>query len=145
MHVHPLSDIPLHVDFYKVDLQKKTTAKVPLEFIGESEAVKQGGILLEFLNEIEIEALPEDIPSSIQVDISALENIGDFILVKNLPIHHEVELKIDSEELVCKIEEPKEEEEVEETPMPEDVEVEKEKKDEETEGEGKSGREEKKD
>lgn len=137
VQLHALSDLPLHVDFHKIDLTKKVNAQVPVQFVGESEAVKNGAILLELLKEIEVEALPNDIPSVISVDISSLKNIGDSISVALLEIPSNVELKVEKEELVCKVEEPKEEvEEVKEV-KPEDVEVTSEKKETEETGEEK--------
>jgi len=136
VQLHPLSDLPLHVDFYRVDLTQKVTAKVPLKFVGESEAVKTGlGILLELINEIEVEALPNDIPSSFSVDVSVLENLNDTLTIGNLDIPSGVEIKIDSQELICKIDEPKMKEVVEEVVEEEVVEGEEGEEDDVAEGE----------
>lgn len=136
VQLHPLSDLPLHVDFYKVDLGKKVTAKVPVEFIGESEAVKSGeGVLLELVHEIEVESLPTDIPSAFQVDISPLKSLDDMITITDLKIPLGVTVKLEPEELICKITELMKEEEIKPEVTPEEVEVIKEKKEGETEEE----------
>src|SRR5690606_25553499 len=69
----PVTDAVLHVDFYQVNLKEKLTATVPLHYTGESELVKnKEGILLEMLQEVEVESLPANIPSSIEVDTSVI-------------------------------------------------------------------------
>lgn len=124
----------IHVDFHKIDLSQKTTVKVPVEIIGVSPAVKGGeGILLTLLSEIEIEALPLDLPHQITVDVSHLEKVGDAIMIKDLPIDHaKVEVKGHKiEDLVVKIDYAVQIEKEEETKSVEDIEVLTEKKAEE--------------
>ena len=101
----PLTDDPLHIDFYQVNLSEKVRVNVPLETIGQSPAIeKKIGLLLTPVSEIEIEALPTDLPENIQVDISKLENIGDEIKVKDLPIDRaKVEVLTDEELVVTQI------------------------------------------
>lgn len=116
MLVDPVKGATLHVDFYQVNLKEKLTATVPLEYVGESPIVKTGeGILLELLQEVEVESLPTDIPSSIEVDISGLTEVDQGIRVSDLPLPEGVEMQTDGEELVCKIDTAQmaEEEEVE--------------------------------
>ncbi len=87
MQVHPVTDEVLHIDFYQVNLSEKVTVNVPIEITGESPAVeKKIGLLLTPVSEIEIEALPADIPESIEVDITNLLNIGDEIKVADLKV-----------------------------------------------------------
>lgn len=87
VQLHPVTDEPLHVDFYQVSLTEKVKVNVPIEIAGEAPAVeKKVGLLLTPLEEIEIEALPTDIPESLKVDVSKLENVGDEIKVKDLAI-----------------------------------------------------------
>src|SRR3989344_2249508 len=73
--IDPLKDTPTHVDFYIVDMNKPITIDVALEFTGESDAVKAGGILVKVLHEVKIEALPKDLPHSLSVDISSEEEL----------------------------------------------------------------------
>lgn len=130
VQLHPLSDLPLHADFYKVDLTQKVSVNIPLVFIGEPEIIKSGeGVLLELMHEVVVECLPTQIPSSFEIDVSILKALGDSFSVFDLKVPEGVEVKLEQTELICKITEPMKEE-VEEAPVatPEDVEVIKEKK-----------------
>ncbi|OGM14903.1 hypothetical protein A3A76_02130 [Candidatus Woesebacteria bacterium RIFCSPLOWO2_01_FULL_39_23] len=111
VQVDPVEDSHIHVDFLKIDLKKKVTADVPLEIIGESPAEKQGlGTLVQYIDEVEVEALPTDLPENIQVDASSLVDVDHAILIKDLKYDKDkVEVKIDLEEIVAKIEVQKEE------------------------------------
>lgn len=107
----------LHVDFYEVDLTKKVTAPVELEFVGEAPIVKnEGGILIKHLNEIEIECLPTNLIKKFKVDISGLTDFDSAIHVKDLQISDKINILDDLEEVVVNISEPKEEEEPEPAP-----------------------------
>lgn len=103
--VHPLTDALLHVDFYQVNLSEKVKVNVPLEITGESPAVeKKVGLLLTPVSEVEVEALPADLPENIEVDISKLENIGDEIRVKDLKVDRsKIEVLADEELVVVAI------------------------------------------
>ncbi|MCX6725730.1 MAG: 50S ribosomal protein L25 [Candidatus Shapirobacteria bacterium] len=108
---HPTSGEPLHADFYQVDLKEKVTTKVPVELIGESLAVKDKiGILIQPLSEVEVEALPADLPEKIEVDISGLKTIGDTILVETVKIAEGIKILTDGKEVLAKIEPPAKEE-----------------------------------
>jgi large subunit ribosomal protein L25 len=109
---HPVSGDLIHVDCYKVNLKEKITTAVPIELIGESFAVKEGNILVPVTEEVEVEALPTDLPESIIVDISALENVDSVITVADLQVDRsKVEILTDAEQVIVKVEPPKEEEE----------------------------------
>ena len=116
----PISGRISHVGFYKPDLTVKTEAQVPVEIVGEenNELIKSNvALALQLIQEIKVEALPEDIPHSFIVDVSNLTNIGDSISISQLNYDREkVSIpEIDPEEMVVRIEEVKvEEEEVEE-------------------------------
>ncbi len=87
VQLDPVSDEPIHVDFLAIDMKKKITVKVPLMFEGISNAVKSGlGNLVKVLHEIEVEALPADLPHNIIVDISKLETLADNVAVSNLKL-----------------------------------------------------------
>jgi len=121
---HPITGDLIHIDCYKVNLKEKISAMVPIEFIGESQAVKDGNILVPVTDEIEIEALPADLPESIEVDLSVLENVDSVITVADLKIDtSKLEVLTDAEQLIVKVEEPKAEEEPVAETSPEDVEV----------------------
>lgn len=81
----PVSDMPLHIDFYQVDLKEKITADIPVEIIGEAPAVTQKiGVLIQPLAEVEVEALPTDLPEKLTVSVAKLEKIDDSVTVKDL-------------------------------------------------------------
>ncbi len=110
----PVSDMPLHVDFHQVDLKEKVMANVPVEVLGEAPAEKQGlGTMVQYIDEIDVEALPAELPEKFEVDISGLEEVNAAIFVKDLKYDKKkIEIKLDDEEVVVKIEPLRKEEEV---------------------------------
>lgn len=108
----PVSDEFLHADFLQIDLTKKVTVAIPVELVGEAPAAAKGGVLVRLINEIEVEALPKDLPDKFNVDISQLEEIGQNISLKQLPIDSaKVKIMVDNlDELVVQIEAPAKEE-----------------------------------
>ncbi len=114
IQVDPISGLTLHVDFRQVDLKEKIEAKVPVELIGESPAEKQNlGTVVQQLHEIEVSALPTELPESISVDISILAEVDQTIHVKDLKVDKNVEVITDLETIVVKVEAPTKEEVVE--------------------------------
>jgi len=113
VQLNPITSSPTHVDFLAVDMNKTITVSVPLEFIGVSPAVKSGlGILVKVLREVEVEALPKDLPQSITVDISPLVDLDSSILVSHLVFPKGVVAITENEEVVAAITPQKEEVEV---------------------------------
>jgi large subunit ribosomal protein L25 len=83
VQLDPISNHPLHADFYRVNMDRKIRVTVPVVLRGESRGVKQDGGVLDFVHrEIEVEVLPANIPDSIEVDISDL-GIGDAVHVRD--------------------------------------------------------------
>ena len=120
----PVSDKIIHADFYRVNLKEKIKAKVPLVIVGESEAVRNGGILVKTVNELEVEALPQNLPHELQVDISGLLNFGDHVQIKDILISDKVKVEASLEDIVVLVQEPRKEEVVEVAPPSvEEVEV----------------------
>ena len=108
----PLTLEPIHADFYAVRMDKPIEAKVPLAFIGESPAVEgEGGILVKVVHELEVRALPKDLPHEIPVDLTLLEKIGNKIHVKDLTLPAGVSAHAPLEEVLALIEPPRVEEE----------------------------------
>jgi large subunit ribosomal protein L25 len=143
----PLTNEPRHVDFYVVDMAKKITASVPLEFEGEAPAVKLGGVLVKVIHEVEVEALPANLPYELKIDVSSLKSFEDKVTVKDIQCPSGVEILAEPENVVALVEEAKEEEAEtpEEAPSIEDIEVTTEKKPKTGEGdESSSGESEKK-
>jgi large subunit ribosomal protein L25 len=92
----PISDEIISVDFYQVRLDKKLRLKIPVNLVGESPAVKEkGGILVKALSEVEIEALPGDIPHQLNVQLSTLVDIGNTIHVGELVAPKGVRILVD--------------------------------------------------
>lgn len=110
---NPVTSVPIHADFLVVDMNKTTTVSVPLEFVGISAAVKNGfGTLVKVLHEIEVEALPKDLPHQIEVDISKLETLEDQIHVSSIKLPTGVSIITDGEEVVALVTPSRDEEEV---------------------------------
>jgi len=145
IQLDPITDIPLHVNFRQIDLTKKTIVAVPIEIIGKAPAVEKGnGILIQTLQEIEVEALPEDLPDHINIDVSNLEEINDAVRVKELKVNKKITLKANENEVVAKIEAPIAKEEVAEASTSEEEIITEEGAEKETEekaGEKKAGKE----
>lgn len=79
----PVRGTLLHVDFVKVDLKQEVEVTVPVHVIGESPGVAEGGVLEQPLHEVTVRCLPQEVPESIEADISGL-NIGDSLRVSEL-------------------------------------------------------------
>ncbi len=140
----PVTDKIIHADLYQVKMNQIITVEAPLIFVGESEAVeKDDGVLIKNIQQLEVEALPQDLPHQIEVDISPLKTFDDIIRVKDLKVSQGVKIKADKEETIALVSPPRSQEELEaleEAPEEriEEVEVEeKEKPAEETEEEAK--------
>lgn len=104
VQMDPVTDRPLHVDFLAIDMTKKIRVKVPLVFEGVSNAVKSGiGNLVKVLYELEVEALPGDLPHNLTVDISKLENLDDQFFVSDIKLPAGVTVVTKAEEVVASI------------------------------------------
>ena len=80
----PVTGKILHVDFERVSLTERTHAEVPLHFAGTAPALKVGGVLVHAMEHVRVEALPQDIPHSVPVDLTKLEDIDDALYVRDL-------------------------------------------------------------
>lgn len=104
LQISPVTGVYLHADFHEVSLTEKTTAKVPVVLSGEAPAIVQSlGVLINPISEIEVEALPQDLPESIIVDISKLEAVDQAITIADLKLDSKVTVKVAPEEIVVKI------------------------------------------
>lgn len=106
----------LHVDFYQVVMTEKITAEIPLVLTGHAPAVgEKGGVLVHGLNTVEVQCLPADLPSAIEVDLSPLTDFNDLIAVADLQVPSSVTILSEPESVIARIEPPRiieEEEEV---------------------------------
>lgn len=109
----PITGDPIHVDFYRVRMDEKIRTEIPLNFTGESEAVEQlEGNLVTNKDAIEVECLPTDLISEIQVDISPLKTFEDTIKISDLKLPDSIEILHDQDEIIALVEEPRSEEEL---------------------------------
>jgi large subunit ribosomal protein L25 len=109
---HYISGAPAHVDFYQVNMKEKITAYVPIEFTGESPAVREkGAVINRSMDEIEVEALPNDLPHQLTVDLSALDDIDKTIYVRDIPTPKGVTFLVEGDTAVATAAAPRVEEE----------------------------------
>lgn len=121
---NPLSDEFKHIDFYRLRMDEKVKTGVPLVFEGEAPAVKEKlGLLVKAVQELEVEALPADLPHEIKVDLSGLTTLGASISVNDLVLPKGVKVLADGNTVLAAITEIVEEK-VEEAPAPEGAEAE---------------------
>lgn len=104
VQIHSLYRTPLHAELHAVKLTDKIKAKVPVHLEGESPVVKDGvGLVLQTLNEVEVEALPANLPEAIIANIEGLTEVGQQIKVADLKVPKEVEILTDPEETVVNV------------------------------------------
>lgn len=117
MQLDPIKGFPIHIDFLAIDMNKKVRVNIPIEFTGISPAEKDGiGNLVKTLYELEVEALPKDLPHNITVDLSSLVSLDSQIHVEDISLPSGVEVITEKDEVVALITAIKEES-TEETPV----------------------------
>ena len=100
----PVRNEVIHVDFYALEKGKVVEVSVPLEFVGVSKAVKEmSGTLIKVLHEIDVEALPKDLPHGLKVDISLLVDLDSQILAQDIVLPTGVTLVTEAEEVVAAV------------------------------------------
>lgn len=105
---HYLNGQPIHVDFLEVKMDEKLTATVQVEFVGEPDAVKVlGGTLVKVLSEVEVECFPADLPHNFEVNVEALKTFDDILEVKDIPHSDKVTILTDAEEVIAKVQPPR--------------------------------------
>lgn len=110
--VDPIYGAPVHVDLLAVRTDEVVTVSVPLIFSGSAPAEKElGGTLIKVMHELEIEALPKDLPHDITVDISGLKSFDDQIHVRDIVLPTGVVACVDADEVVALVQEVVEQEE----------------------------------
>jgi len=118
----PVTGTLLHLDFHEVSLTEKLHTMVGIEIIGEAPAVEEfNGILIIVNEQLEVECLPQDLPSRIEVDITSLAEIGDSIYIRDLSVPPEVLILTNPDEAVVLVTAPRAEEVTEEVEEIEEV------------------------
>ncbi|MEK7273766.1 MAG: 50S ribosomal protein L25, partial [Candidatus Desantisbacteria bacterium] len=97
--LHPYNGTILHADFYRISLEESIEANVPVAIVGTAPGQKTGGVLDILLREIEIRALPLQVPDKFEINVSHLE-IGDIIHVKDISIGEGIEMLSDPEQVI---------------------------------------------
>jgi large subunit ribosomal protein L25 len=102
--IDPKRNTLIHVEFFQPNLLERMTTHVPVHFVGESPAVKEGGIFLPVLDHVDIESLPDDVPAGgIEVDISQITEINGAIHAGQLEIPEGITLLTPPDEVVAKV------------------------------------------
>jgi large subunit ribosomal protein L25 len=121
---HPLNSATLHAEFYQVSLTTKMHADVPLVLVGDSDAVSTyNGVLVTALETVRVEALPLDVPPTIEVDVTPLTELEQAIFVRDLNVPSNVSVLTDPDVMVVKVASPRVAEEEEEVAPEEGVEA----------------------
>ena len=144
----PIKQIPTHFDLRQIKMGVEMHATVAINFVGASQAVKEGGTLNTAVDSLNVKCLPKDLIGEIEVDLSVLETFDDAIHIKDVKLPEGVVVTDNEDGLVVKVTAPMTEDQLKamdeaEAPSIEDVVVEGEKKEDEEGGEEK--KEEKKD
>jgi len=118
-----LTEKLIHVDFYQPDLKKEVTTEVPIVFEGKALAVKDlEGTLVKNISEVEVRALPQNLPKEIKVNVENLKTFEDVILIKDLSFSTGVKILRNPEEVVASVTAPEKVEEELEKPIEEKIE-----------------------
>ncbi len=140
VQIDPVKGHPIHADFYVLEKGQKVHVKTPITFVGESQAVKEGGVLVKVMYELSVEGDPSKLPHEFSVDIEALTSMDSVVHVSDIKLPSGVELyHVLPEDVVASIAEAKEEV-LEEVPVADlstiEVEAKGKKEDAEAESEG---------
>lgn len=101
---NPVTDAILHIDFFQISLREKLKADVPIHLVGLAPAVDTyGGILMHGLDHVSVEALPTEVPSFIEIDVSSLAEINQALHVSDLELPEGVTLLTDVEQVIAKV------------------------------------------
>ena len=107
---HPVTDDIMHIDLYGIKMDQMVSVSVTLNITGSAKGVVEGGILVQSLNEIELECLPADIPSNIDIDITHLD-MGDSLRCSDVELDEKLIMKTAEEQIIISVTHPMKEEE----------------------------------
>lgn len=101
---HPVTQIPLHAEFFQVDLKEKVKTRVPIVLVGEAPAVHEKlGVLLTVADEVEVEALPTNLPEHIELDVSSLAQVNAELHVSDIHAPEGVAILTDRGQTIVKV------------------------------------------
>ncbi len=104
VQIDPRTQTPVHADFFKVNLKEKIKAHIPIVAVGEPKAVAdKTGLLEQPVSELEVEALPTDLPEKIEVNVEQLTKVDDQIIVSDIKVADEITILSDQSQVVFKI------------------------------------------
>ena len=104
---HPTTDEIQHIELYQVDLAREIVAAVALTVVGDAPAVAQGGVLVQVLDHAQVAALPLQMPSTVEVDISGLAEFGSSIHLRDLALPEGARFLADLESTVVAAQAPR--------------------------------------
>lgn len=111
---HPVTDEVVHVDLMRVRRSEKMTIVVPLILVGDSKGVKEGGLLSQSINQLEISCFPTDVPEQIELNVEGLE-LSSSMNVSDIKLENEdIEIITDKEINIVTVSQIVEEDEIEE-------------------------------
>lgn len=109
----PLAHRAIHIDFLQVKMNEVIEVTIPLEFIGESPAVRQlAGTLIKTLEEVEVSCLPKDLPHALEVDLAKLVDFENHLTVADIVVPADVKILTNPETVVATVEQPRSDEDM---------------------------------
>jgi large subunit ribosomal protein L25 len=112
VHEHPVRRTPIHLDLHVVKMTEELTVDVPIHHVGEAgAATRLGGTLLHLRDAVQVRALPTDLPSALELDITPLDSFESVLHVSDLVIPPGVTLLTDGAEPLARVQPPRVEEE----------------------------------
>jgi large subunit ribosomal protein L25 len=106
IHRHPTRGELVHVDFIRIRRDVAVSAEIPVHLLGEATGVRDGGLLEQLLFQLTVEAMPGNIPVSIEIDVSELA-IGDQLRVGDIPLPAGVETQAEADFVVAQVAAPR--------------------------------------
>jgi len=106
IHRHPTKGILVHVDFIRIDRDVAVSAEIPIHLVGEATGVRDGGLLEQLLFHLTVEAMPGNIPVSIEIDVESLA-IGDQLRVEDISLPTGVETEAEADFVIAQVAEPR--------------------------------------
>lgn len=103
----PRSGKLLHLDFQGVSMSQRVTATVPLHYVGDAPAARLGAIILFPATEVHVEALARDIPETIEVDLTRLEQVGGTLTVADLKLGQKVTVTDSPDHVIAQAQAPR--------------------------------------